>query len=171
MRLWLDETRYRYDKNGATVRAQERGAEAAAGLGGAGDNSWWAAYLGLRYDHAELSPDDRANDSRGGHLRTKLQAESEQGVGNWRANLGAAYVFGADKYWLRGRMMYPLAPYSLLGVELLRHGGPDYTATQLGGVFSLPLGGRSTALVKGGLRHDENRGSGGYAGIELSLPY
>ena len=62
-------------------------------------------------------------------------------------------------------------PRTLLGVELLRHGGPDYTATQMGGLYALPLGGRSAALIKGGLRHDEGSGTGGYAGVELSLPY
>lgn len=153
------------------MHARARGAEAAVGVGGASGADWWAAYLGPRYEHTELSPDDRANDSRGSHLRAKLQAETERGLGAWRVNAGAAYVFGADKYWLRGRLLHPLAPRTLLGVELLRHGGPDYTATQMGGLYALPLGGRSAALIKGGLRHDEGSGTGGYAGVELSLPY
>lgn len=170
-RLWLDETRYEYDTNGTTVKARARGAEAAVGLGGASGADWWAAYFGPRHERTTLSPDDRGNDSRGSRTRAKLQAETERGVGAWRLNAGAAWVFGADKYWLRGRLMHPLAPRSLLGVELLRHGGPDYTATQMGGLYTLPLGERSSALLKGGLRHDESGGTGGYAGVELSIPY
>lgn len=170
-RLWMDRTRYEYDSAGRSIRAHATGVEAALGIGGQTGNAWWAAYLGPRYERTELSPDDRGNDNRGSQLNAKLQAEAERGVGSLRLNAGAAYVFGADKYWLRGRLMQPLAPRSLLGVELLRHGGQDYTATQMGGLYALPLGNSSSALFKGGLRHDENRGTGGYAGVEFTIPY
>lgn len=171
-RLWLDGTRYEYDRSGAAVAARATGLEAALGLGGAPGDAWWAAYLGLRHERTELAPDDAANRSRGSRLRAKLQAEAEQGIGGaWRLNAGAAYIAGAEKYWLRGRITRPLDAHSRIGVELLRHGGRDYTATQAGGLYVLPIGAGNSVLLKGGLRHDENRGTGGYAGVELTMPY
>lgn len=171
-RVWLDRTRYEYDSNGATVSARATGIEAALGIGGAAGDAWWAAYVGPRYERTELSPDDRANASRGRRLRAKLQGETEHGIGGgWRLNAGAAYIISAEKYWLRGRIMQPLAPRSLYGIELLRHGGPDYTATQMGGFYALPICAGVSALIKGGARHDENRGVSGYAGVEFSFPY
>ncbi len=170
-RLWLDHTRYEYDKAGQDVRARVTGAEAALGIGGSRDADWWAVYLGPRWESTRLSPDDRGNDNRGSHARAKLLAEAEQGVGNWRAILGASYVFGADGWWMRGRMLRPQPAGSRFGGELVLHGGPDYRATQLGGLYQIPLGKASSALFKGGVRHDRDLGSGGYAGVELYWPY
>lgn len=171
-RFWLDRTRYEYDKAGATVNARATGLEAAIGIGGESGASWWAAYLGPRHERTTLTPDDRSNDNRGSHTRVKLQGEAESGLGGaWRLNAGAAYLFVSEKYWLRGRLFHPVAPRSVAGVELVRHGGNDYAATQFGGIYSIPLGAQSSLLFKGGLRHDESRGSSGYGGVELSLPY
>lgn len=173
-RLWLDHTRFEYDKDQVTIGARADGVDVALGLAGAGGTSWWAAYLGARHEHTDLSPDDRGNDSRGSQVWAKLQAETERDIGatgRWRLNAGAAYVFGAEKYWLRGRFFQPLANRSLRGAELVLHGGPDYATSQLGGLYALPLGAGSSMLFKGGLRHDRNGGSGGYAGVEFSMPY
>lgn len=171
-RLWLDSTKYEYDKAGATVRARATGLEAAIGIGGQSSSTWWAAYIGPRHERTTLSPNDLSNDNHGSQTRAKLQGEAEGGfAGAWRLNAGAAYLFGSEKYWMRGRVFHPLAPRSVAGVELLRHGGSDYAATQLGGIYSMPLGAQSSLLFKGGLRHDESQGSSGYGGIELSLPY
>jgi hypothetical protein len=171
-RIWIDGTRYEYDRNGTIVAARATGLEAALGLGGAAGDAWWAAYLGPRYERTELSPDDPANRSRGSRLHAKLQAEAERGLGGaWRLSAGAAYILGAEKYWLRGRLTRPLAARSHVGMELLRHGGRDYTATQAGGLYALPVGAGSSVLLKGGLRHDKNRGTGGYAGVEFTMPY
>ena len=171
-KLWMDSTRYDYDKAGATIKAHASGLEAAIGIGGHTGADWWAAYLGPRYERVSLSPNDPANDSRGSQLRGKLQAETENSVGGaWRLNAGASYIFGAEKYWVRGRLMHPLAPRSAAGIELLRHGGTDYTATQMGGLYSMPLGASSSVTFKGGLRRDESQGSSGYGGIEFSVPY
>lgn len=173
-RYWLDYTAYRYEKTpGQDIDAKVTGLEAALGLQGGLGADWWAVYLGGRYGNTRLSPDDPANENRGGDFSIKLQLEGEKAVSPaWRVNGIASYLIGQSNYWVRLRAQTALDNQRLLGPELVVQGDPFYRLVKLGVyVGGIKLGRDAALTVKAGASRLNSDSAGAYAGVEWYLPY
>jgi hypothetical protein len=172
-RYWLDYTAYRYEKTaGQDIDAKVAGLEAALGWQGGAGADWWAAYLGGRYGHTRLSPDDPANEDRGGNASVKLQLEGEAALSSaWRLNGVASHLVGRSDYWLRLRAQTGLG-HLLIGPELVVQGDPVYHILKLGVyVGGIPLGRDAMLTVKVGASKLNSDPLGAYAGLEWYFPY
>lgn len=173
-RYWLDYTAYRYEKTPEQdIDAKVTGLEAALGLHGGAGADWWGVYLGGRYGHTRLSPDDPANEDRGGNFNLKLQLEGEAALSSaWRINGIASHLVGQSSYWLRLRAQTRLDNQLLLGPELVVQGDPLYHLFKLGvHVGDIKLGREAALTVKAGASKLNSDPVGAYAGVEWYLPY
>ncbi|WP_126445160.1 cellulose biosynthesis protein BcsS [Sulfuricystis multivorans] len=171
-RTWLDAGTYRYEKSGTQIDARYWRASAAAGYQNAGERGWWAGYLGAGYQQTSLSPDDPENASRGGKIKPFLQLEGEtQLAPTLTANLASSYTFGSNAYWLRGRVFKSLYASRRVGAEMILHGDPDYQATQIGGLFVVPLDRNVMTIIKAGIRTGSGTSSTPYGGLEFTKPF
>ncbi|MEW5782789.1 MAG: cellulose biosynthesis protein BcsS [Pseudomonadota bacterium] len=171
-RAWLDVGTYQYDKSGSPIDARYWRVSGAAGYQSAGERGWWAGYVGAAYQQTSLSPDDPENASRGGKVNPFVQLEGEtQLAPDLRALLGASYTFGREAYWLRGRIFKSIGASRRIGAELVLHGDPDYDAAQLGGLFVLPLDGKTMTIFKAGIRTATGSASSPYGGLEFTRSF
>lgn len=172
-RLWVDWSRYRYDKGGQTYDVSAPGAEMALGYQRASENHWWASYAGLAYRHSSISPDDPASMIRGGLLRPKFQMEGEQALGQkWKASAIGSYITGQRAYWARGRVLLDTGSDRQIGLEAITQGDPDYHANQFGVLLlGLKAGSAVNAGLKVGARQVGGLNSQVYSGIELGGMY
>jgi hypothetical protein len=172
-RYWLDYTAYRYEKTARVdIDAKVAGLEAALGWQGSAGADWWAAYVGARYGHTRLTPDDPANEDRGGKLGLKLQLEGETALSSaWRLNGVASHRVGQSDYWLRLRAQTGLGQLRL-GPELVVQGDPVYRIVKLGvHVGGIPLGRDAVLTVKAGASKLNSDPLGAYAGLEGYFPF
>jgi Cellulose biosynthesis protein BcsS len=167
-RYWLDTFTYSYEAGTQQIDSSVWGAEAMLGYQASRPGASGAAYLGVRYSDAHLSPDDPGAALRGQQWFPKGQVEGETLVGQtWRANAILAYTFILDGYWTRLRVLHSLAGTKRIGPELIVQGDPDYSALKLGVVFGgVPLGSKVFLNVKGGYRWQSGHDSP-YLGAEL----
>ena len=167
-RLWVDWSRYRYEKDGQVYRVDAPGAEAAIGYQQAQADHWWSAMTGLAYRHSSIAPDDPSSAVRGGKVRMKFQVEGEQSVQRqWKVGATANYVAGQRAYWVRGRVVRLLGEQGI-GVESIVHGDPDYRAYQFGVLWNgIKTGAGGEIGFKIGGRHVEGLSTRPYIGIEF----
>lgn len=172
-KLWVDWSRYRYDKGGQTYDVSAPGAEMALGYQRASENHWWASYAGLTYRHSSISPDDPTSTIRGGMLRPKFQLEGEQTLDQkWKVSAIGSYITGQRAYWVRGRVLRDAWSDRQIGLEEITQGDPNYHANQFG-VLLLGLKASNTVDVglKAGARRVGGLNSQAYFGIELGGMY
>lgn len=173
-RYWLDYTGYRYEKlPGEDVDAKVAGAEAALGYQDGSQHGWWSVYLGARYAHTRLSPDDMSNEDRGSDLSGKLQLEGERAMpSGWRLNGIVSHVIGHSSYWVRVRAQTIVADHLLLGPELVAQGDPLYRIFKLGAYLGgIRLGEDAALTVKFGVSKLDSDSARAYAGVEWYKPY
>ena len=169
-RYWVDAIRYEYESGSQTIRARGAGLEAAIGYQFPRPDGWFSIYGGARWNNTNLSPDDPSNDSRGTHLRPKLQIEGDSALaGVWRINGVASYIFDQKAYWGRLRLAHKPGDIAW-GMEAVRQGDPSYNASQIG-VFTDGWRAGETLRMgfKAGVRRSEGENSP-YAGVEFFLP-
>jgi hypothetical protein len=167
-RYWLDTFSYSYDANGTNIDANVFGAEAMVGYQASRPGLAGAAYLGLRYSHATLSPDDPNGALRGDQLWPKAQLEGEAKLSDaWRADAIVSYIFGLDGYWTRLRFLYGLSGGKYIGPELIAQGDPNYNAQKIGVAFGgLQIARKVFLTLKAGYRFQSGADSP-YIGAEL----
>lgn len=172
-RIWIDGSKYRYDKGGQTYEVSAPGAEMALGYQKASGNNWWTAYAGLTYRHSSISPDDPANTIRGGMLRPKFQLEGEQMLGQkLKANASGSYIMGQGTYWVRGRVLRDIRSDRQIGLEAITQGDSNYHANQFGVLLlGLKAGNRVDVGLKLGVRQAGGLSSRAYFGVELGGMY
>jgi hypothetical protein len=167
-RYWLDTFTYSYEAGTQWIDSSVWGAEAMLGYQASRPGLSGAAYAGVRYSNAHLSPDDPGSALRGQQLFPKAQVEGEALLSPiWRASAIAAYTFSLDGYWTRLRVLHSLAGTRFLGPEVVAQGDPDYSALKLGIVFGgIALSSKIFLNVKGGYRWQSGADSP-YLGAEL----
>jgi len=172
-RLWIDRSRYRYDKDGTTHEVSAPGAEIALGYQRASENHWWTAYAGLTYRHSSISPDDPASSIRGGMLRPKFQLEGEQTLDQkWKVSASGSYIAGQQAYWVRGRALRNIRSDRQVGLEVITQGDPNYHASQFGVLLlGLKAGNAVNAGLKAGAVQVGGLRSHAYFGLELGGMY
>lgn len=172
-RLWVDQTRYRYDANGLTHKATAYGVEGGIGslfrpssvFGG-------SAFVSLVARDTSLSPDDPGSEARGSDLTLKLQGDlNYQPSPGLTAIVGASYVPLNDAYWTRFRLLRSLAGTTALGIELIHQGDASYALNQAGLVYSGWQIGSVGIDLKSGVRRVEGESSSPYVGVELGASY
>lgn len=167
-RYWLDTFTYDYESNGRRIDANVWGGEAMLGYQASRPGLSGAAYLGVRYSNASLSPDDPSNDIRGDNFWLKGQLEGEAALDRkWRVNGIVSYLFGLDGYWSRVRLLRSLSGTHFIGPEAIAQGDPKYNAYKLG----VAVGGfqpvdKVFVTFKGGYRWQSGANSP-YAGFEV----
>jgi Cellulose biosynthesis protein BcsS len=167
-RYWLDTFTYSYDAGEQQIDASVWGAEAMLGYQASRPGLSGAAYAGVRYSNAHLSPDDPGSALHGQQLFPKGQVEGEAMLSqNWRASAIAAYTLVLDGYWTRLRLLRNIGGTRLLGPEVIAQGDPDYSALKLGLVLGgIALSPKVFLNVKGGYRWQSGFDSP-YLGAEL----
>jgi hypothetical protein len=173
-RYWVDYNTYTYEQTpGHDIHARVGGVEALLGYQGSNASNWWGAYAGVRYANTKLSPDDLANQSRGGRTRGKVQLEGETAIGgDWRLNGIVSHLFGDGDYYLRLRAMDKLGNGLSLGPEVIFQGDSTYRATKLGVVLGgIKVGAESALTFRLGASHFENQGTSAYAAVEAYIPF
>lgn len=172
-RLWIDWSKYRYDKGGQNYKVSAPGAELALGYQRASENHWWAAYAGLSYRHASLSPADPMSSISGNKLYPKFQIEGEQTLDpKWKLSAIGSYVTGQHAYWMRARVVHDYWPGMQIGLESLAQGDPNYHANQLGILLlGLKVGNSMNVGLKVGARRVGGLNSHAYFGVELGGMY
>lgn len=172
-RLWIDWSKYRYDKSGQNYEVSAPGAELALGFQRASENHWWAAFAGLTYRHTSLSPADPMSSISGNKINPKWQIEGEQTLGHkWRLSAIGSYVTGQQGYWTRARVLHDNLPGMQIGLESIAQGDPNYHANQYG-ILLLGLKANNTVNVglKAGIRKVAGLNSHTYFGVELGGMY
>jgi hypothetical protein len=173
-RYWLDHTAYRYEKApGQEIDARVAGVEAALGYQGSWEAGWWGAYLGARYGNTRLSPDDLANEDRGGDFSIKLQLEGESALSSrWRMIGNVSHLVGQSSYWSRLRLQTVSGNQFLIGPELVVQGDTRYRLYKLGlFVGGIRVGHDAALTLKAGASKLDSDSGGAYAGIEWYKPY
>lgn len=172
-KLWIDWSRYRYDKGGSTYDVSAPGAEIALGYQRASENHWWAAYAGLAYRHSNLTPDDPTSTVRRSMLRPKFQLEGEQTLDQtFKVSASGSYLSGQQAYWVRGRILRNIWSDRQTGLEAVAQGDPNYHASQLGIVLlGLKVGNAVDVGLKVGAQQIGGLNSHAYFGIELGGMY
>lgn len=171
-RAWLDAGSYLYEKSGTKIDARYWRMSGAAGYQSGGERGGWAGYVGAAYQQTALSPDDPDNANRGGKISPFVQLEAEtQLAPGLSALLGTSYSFGRNAYWLRGRIFKSIRETRRIGAEIVVHGDSDYRASQLGGLFVLPLDGKTVTVFKAGIRAASGSDSSPYGGLEFTRPF
>lgn len=168
-RYWVDFLGYSYETN-RQIDAQAVGLEAALGYQESGKAGWGAAYLGLRYNNTNLSPDDPANRTEGEHLWVKTQLEGELKLAEtWKLGGIASYIFSAESFWLRTRLLHPLEQGLSTGPEVVFMGDPNYRAWQFGWVVTGFKPWQDVEIgLKAGVRITDGSAVNGLIGIELA---
>lgn len=173
-RYWLDYTRYRYEKTPVQdIDASVVGAEVALGYQDSSESGWWSAYVGGRYGNTRLSPDDPANEDRGGDFSAKLQFEGETALSpGWRINGIVSHVVAHSNYWARVRLERWLGDGLRVGPEFVAQGDPLYHLHKIGVyVGGIRLGEAAALTVKLGASKLSAERTGAYAGVEWYMPY
>lgn len=172
-RLWVDQTRYRYDANGVTHRATAYGVE--GGIGSLFQPSQvlsGSAFVSLVARDTRLAPDDPGSEARGSDLTLKLQGDlNYRPTPGLTAIVGASYVALNDAYWTRVRLLRSLAGTTALGIDLIHQGDASYALNQAGLVYSGWQAGSFGVDFKAGVRRVEGESSSPYLGVELGASY
>ncbi|AVR29010.1 cellulose biosynthesis protein BcsS [Burkholderia thailandensis] len=168
-RLAVGDYYYRYGANGDTVHVRGQSVEFALGAQAAWQSGWAELSTGGRYRHNRVSPQGanaRADGSQFG-LVVGVQAQHQFGR-DWALHGIANYTFGPAAYWGRLRFLHRVFGVAWAGVEVIRHGDPDYHATQ-GGVAltGLSLGGGFTIGGFAGVNKTKGQPHSIYGGVEL----
>lgn len=153
-RLAISDYYYQYGTNGTTVKVRGHAVEAAMGAQAAWQGGWVEASTGPRFRDNRVTPpgaNARADGSQWG-LTLGLQGEQRFGQ-DWAFNGIGSYTIGPASYWGRARFLHRTFGDAWAGVEVLKHGDPDYRATQGG-------------LVLTGINIGEKFGLGFYAGVK-----
>ncbi len=168
-RYWIDFLGYSYETD-QEIDAQAVGLEGALGYQKSGPAGWGAAYLGLRYNNTDLSPDDPANRTEGEHLWVKTQLEGEMNFAEtWKLGGIASYTFSAESFWLRTRLLRQLEQGLSTGPEVVFMGDPNYRAWQFGWVVTGFKPWQNVEIgLKAGVRITDGTAVNGLVGIELS---
>jgi hypothetical protein len=167
-RYWLDTFSYTYDAGGRDIDANVFGAEAMVGYQASRPGLSGAAYFGVRYSNAHLSPDDPGGALRGEQFWPKAQLEGEAQLSPaWRLNGIVAYTFILDGYWTRLRLLYGLSGGKYIGPEVVVQGDPNYNAQKIGVAFGgIEIASKVFLTLKGGYRFQSGADSP-YIGAEL----
>lgn len=167
-RLWLDHTRYQYEGNQVTHKANAYGLE--AGLGTlfqyhALDGSVFASVVSRK---TSISPADNDNKAQGNATTGKISGDFVLHINtDWQSNFGASYSPLNKAYWLRVRLAKDTGQF-LVGPEIVKFGDNDYSIKQFGlAITKLKYAGLDIGL-KSGIRDSGNSGNAPYVGVELS---
>lgn len=168
-RYWADFYGYSYDAL-QEIDAQAVGLEGALGYQKSGKAGWAAVYAGLRYNNTWLSPDDPFNRNQGEQWWVKAQVEGQVNLAErWKLGGIANYLFKAEAFWLRTRLMRGLDGGLSTGPELIHMGDPFYRAWQFGwAVTGFKPWDKAELGFKVGARVTEGAGVNALIGIELS---
>jgi hypothetical protein len=167
-RYWADTFSYSYDANGTTIDTNVFGVEAMVGAQASRPGLYGAAYVGVRYSHAHLSPDDPGSALRGDQFFPKAQLEGEARLSpSWRTDGILSYTFILDGYWTRMRLLYGLSGTKYIGPEFIAQGDPNYNALKVGVVYGgFQLASKVFLALKAGYRFQSGADSP-YIGAEL----
>lgn len=167
-RYWLDTFTYSYDAGGRNIDANVWGAEAMIGYQASRPGLSGAAYFGVRYSNAHLSPDDPNGALRGNQVWPKGQLEGEAKLSDsWRANGIVSYTFVLDGYWTRLRLLYGLSGNKFIGPEFIAQGDPNYNAQKIGVAYGgFEIASKVFLTLKAGYRFQSGANSP-YVGAEL----
>jgi len=168
-RYWADFLGYSYDSL-QEIDAQGVGLEGALGYQISGKAGWAALYAGLRYNNVWLSPEDPFNRNQGENWWVKTQLEGELNLAErWKLGGIANYIFKAEAYWLRARLLRGLEGGLSTGPELIHMGDPFYKAWQVGWALTgFKPWEKSELGFKVGVRVTEGAGVNGLIGLEFA---
>jgi len=167
-RYWVDFLGYSYESN-QEIDAQALGVEGALGYQTSGQSAWGGVYAGVRYNNTWLSPDDLGNKIRGEHVWLKTQLEGGVDLAEtWKLGGIASYIFEAESYWMRTRLLHRLDQGLSIGPEAVFMGDNSYRAWQLGWVVTgFEPAPKVTIGVKVGVKITEGADVDGLVGIEV----
>ena len=159
LRFWVDGQSFNYDRTPlAKVDAQGEGVEGAVGYQVIRPQYYASAYVGVRYQHFDLSPDDQTTKVKGGHVGMRLQLEDTYNFNtHWGVSVVGSYLAFLNDFWTRIRPFYMINQNISVGPEFVAFGGTLYDR-QVYGVFidGIPLGKVSLGL-KAGSEYDIRR--------------
>ncbi len=172
-RYWMDWVEYRFESNGE-VQARSPGFSASLGYQNAGDQGYWAVYMGAGYRNTTLRPDRPDAGARGSQSTVLVLVETDQQFSPaWRFVGAAQYDAGPEAYWTSVKLLHAAGSGRYWhGPELVFQGAlkddPDYRATKLGYVLAgWRLGNNVTVNFKVGAIKTKRLATNGYAGIEF----
>ncbi|AOI42909.1 cellulose biosynthesis protein BcsS [Burkholderia oklahomensis] len=172
-RLAIGDYYYRYGANGETVRVRGQSVELALGAQTAWQGGWIELSAGGRYRHNHVSPpgaNAHADGSQFGFV-VGLQGQHQFGR-DWAVHGIANYTFGPNAYWSRLRFLHRAFGNAWAGVEVIRHGDPDYHATQGGLVLTgIQLGAGFTIGGFAGVNKTKGQPRSVYGGVELTKQF
>ncbi|MEN8514943.1 cellulose biosynthesis protein BcsS [Burkholderia sp. RS02] len=169
-RLAISDYYYQYGTDGTTVKVRGQAAEVALGAQAAWQRGWVEASTGPRFRHNRVTPpgaNARADGSQWG-LALGLQGEQRFGE-DWAFNGIGSYTIGPASYWGRARFLHRTFGDAWAGVEVIKHGDPDYRATQGGLVLTgIKIGDKFDIGFYAGVKKTSGQPRSFYGGIELT---
>ena len=169
-RLAISDYYYQYGANGTTVRVRGEAVEAALGAQTAWQGGWVEASSGVRYRENRVTPSGANAHADGGQFGLPLGLQGEQRFGqDWAANGIVFYAIGPASYWGRARFLHRTFGDAWAGVEVIKHGDPDYRATQGGLVLTgIKVGETFTLGFFAGVKKTSGQPRSFYGGAELT---
>lgn len=171
-RLWADRITYEYKSGAITHQATLSNVSAGIGKLFQSDTFSGSGFINLVEQRTSISPDDLSNDARGSHTTASVSGDLTRRLGEkWYGLLGASYIVRNHNYWTRLRIMHDLEAQRSVGFEYVMMGGPNYSISQTGVVWSGLNVGPAKAAFKGGMRQVSGESTTAYAGVELSASF
>lgn len=168
--------RYDYDSTavaGGKVDGDIAGFDAMVGYQKGIQNLFLRGYVGVEYEHHDLSPDNSLDSNRGGDFGVKVQGEAETDFrSQYYLGFIGSYGTAKDRYWTRLRGGYNLNGY-IFGPEGLLTGNDESDERRIGAFLTLTnLGPLWLSVSTGYSDIDANRGGGSlYGTLELSTSF